>query len=195
VRREPGPDGAPRVGARGEVRDYTIDRRLFGADHTLRPFWERKTLGEMTPEEWESLCDGCGRCCLKKLEDAETGKIAYTDVACHLLDRDRCRCKHYPQRRDRVPDCVTLDPNDLDAFRWLPSTCAYRKLAEHKPLDWWHPLVSGDPRTVHEAGISVRGRVFSETDFKAHELEHRVVRWIKAPKLRLRRAPIKKPSR
>jgi uncharacterized cysteine cluster protein YcgN (CxxCxxCC family) len=152
----------------------------------LLPFWERKTLGEMTSEEWESLCDGCGRCCLKKLEDVDTGKIAYTDVACRLLDRDRCRCENYPERRKLVPDCVTLDATNVDAFRWLPNTCAYRRIAEGKGLEWWHPLVSGDARTVHDAGISVRGRALSEDDVSPEQLEHRVIRWIKAPALRLR---------
>ena len=155
----------------------------------MQPFWERKTLGEMTSAEWESLCDGCGRCCLKKLEDAQTGRIAYTDVACRLLDRDRCRCTRYGKRRELVPDCVALDAQNLAAFRWLPSTCAYRRIAEGKPLEWWHPLVSGDVRTVHDAGISVRGRAFSEDDVGVEQLEHRVIRWIKAPALRLRRKP------
>jgi uncharacterized cysteine cluster protein YcgN (CxxCxxCC family) len=153
----------------------------------LLPFWERKTLGEMTGKEWESLCDGCGRCCLKKLEDAETGRIAYTDVACRMLDREQCRCTGYAMRRALVPDCVKLDAHNLDAFRWLPSTCAYRRLAEGKGLEWWHPLVSGDPRTVHEAGISIRGRALSEIDFRPEDLEHRVIRWIKAPRLRVRK--------
>jgi uncharacterized protein len=145
----------------------------------MRPFWETKKLEDMTGEEWESLCDGCGRCCLKKLEDETTGKVAYTDIACRLLDRSRCRCTHYPKRVALVPDCVELTPAKLKEITWLPTTCAYRRLADGQPLEWWHPLVSGDPETVHEAGISVRGRTFSEREFAAEELDTRVIRWIK----------------
>lgn len=145
----------------------------------MQPFWERKKLEDMTPQEWESLCDGCGRCCLKKLEDERTGEIAYTDVACKLLDRDRCRCTRYADRAALVPDCVVLDAASARQLHWLPSTCAYRRLADGKPLEWWHPLVSGDPRTVQRAGISVRGRTLSETDVHPEEIAARVVRWIK----------------
>jgi uncharacterized protein len=151
----------------------------------LQPFWERKKLSELTREEWESLCDGCGRCCLKKLQDATTGKVAYTDVACKLLDRDRCRCRRYARRHTLVPDCIALE-SDERAFDWLPTTCAYRKLAAGKALDWWHPLVSGDPETVHSAGISVRGRALAEHDVASNELETRVIRWIKTAPLRRR---------
>ena len=152
----------------------------------MLPFWKRKTLAEMTPEEWESLCDGCGRCCLKKLEDVDTSEIAYTDVACKLLDRRRCRCTRYRARAELVPDCVVLDAANRDALRWLPTTCTYRRLAEGKGLEWWHPLVSGDPQTVHRAGISVRGRALSENDVAAEELAHRMIRWIKTGPLRRR---------
>jgi uncharacterized protein len=149
-------------------------------------FWQSKRLADMTPEEWEALCDGCGRCCLKKLEDATTGRVVYTDVACRLLDRDTCRCTRYIERHSRVPDCISLDPDDVATMRWLPTTCAYRRLAEGKPLDWWHPLVSGDPETVHRAGISVRGRTLSEIDVAGDELDARVIRWIRtrAPRRR-----------
>ena len=150
----------------------------------MRPFWERKTLAEMTADEWESLCDGCGRCCLKKLEDTETGEIAYTDVACRLLDRERCRCTRYSARTEIVPDCVKIDATNRDTMRWLPTTCAYRRLAEGKGLEWWHPLVSGDPSTVQRAGISVRGRVLSEQSLAPSELPSRVIRWIKTRPLR-----------
>jgi uncharacterized cysteine cluster protein YcgN (CxxCxxCC family) len=151
-------------------------------------FWEHKRLEDMTAAEWESLCDGCGRCCLKKLEDEDTRKVTYTDVACRLLDRDRCRCSHYAERVALVPDCVELDAGNLRDLKWLPTTCAYRRLADGQPLEWWHPLVSGDPETVHSAGISVRGRALSELDVHPDELETRVVRWIKtAPQRRPRR--------
>ena len=140
-------------------------------------FWEEKSLEDMTSEEWESLCDGCGRCCLNKLEDERTGKILYTNVACRLLDPDTCRCANYADRQRFVPDCRRLTPQNVSTIPWLPSTCAYRVLAEGKSLEWWHPLVSGDPNTVLEAGISVKGRVVSERD--TDDLEDYVVDWPK----------------
>ncbi len=149
-----------------------------------RPFWTRKKLTELTAEEWESLCDGCGRCCLKKIQDEASNKVAYTDVACKLLDRERCRCRRYQHRHELVPDCVALRPADETAFDWLPTTCAYRKLAAGQPLDWWHPLVSGDPDTVRRAGISVRGRTLAERDVGTDELQTRIIRWIKTAPLR-----------
>jgi uncharacterized cysteine cluster protein YcgN (CxxCxxCC family) len=153
----------------------------------MQPFWERKSLSELTPEEWESLCDGCGRCCLKKLQDETTGRIVYTDVACALLDRDRCRCRRYSERRELVPDCLPLDAGDARTFDWLPTTCAYRRRAAGEPLEWWHPLVSGDRETVHSAGISVRGRTLAEELVPVDELHTRTIRWIKAAPLRRRR--------
>jgi hypothetical protein len=123
------------------------------------PFWKRKTLAEMTPREWESLCDGCGKCCLSKLEDEDTGEIHWTTVGCRLFDAKRCRCRDYANRLRKVADCVQLTPLNVSALSWLPSTCAYRLVAEGKDLQWWHPLVSGNRKTVHEAGISVRGKV------------------------------------
>ncbi|MEK9672402.1 MAG: YcgN family cysteine cluster protein [Rhodospirillaceae bacterium] len=141
------------------------------------PFWKLKSLREMNREEWECLCDGCGRCCLNKLEHELTGEILYTDVACRLLDPDTCRCANYENRKRFVPECQTLTPRLVDKLGWLPSTCAYRLLSEGQELYWWHPLVSGDPETVHYAGISVRGRVVSERD--TNDLENRVVGWPK----------------
>jgi uncharacterized protein len=143
-----------------------------------RPFWRRKALAEMSPAEWESLCDGCARCCLVKLEDEDTGEIAYTDVGCTLLDAKSCRCRDYPGRQARVPDCVRLTPDVVGALNWLPPTCAYRLVAEGRDLYWWHPLVSGDPRSVHLAGISVQDRVAGpEEDFTVAELLNRIVGW------------------
>lgn len=140
------------------------------------PFWKRKSLGEMTPEEWESLCDGCAKCCLHKLEDERTGEFHQTNVACRLLDLGACRCSRYAERKRLVPDCVVLTPGNIGALSWMPSTCAYRLLAEGKDLPWWHPLVSGDPDSVHRAGVSVRGRAISERK-AAGPLEHYLVDW------------------
>ena len=126
------------------------------------PFWKTKTLEQMTPEEWESLCDGCGRCCLHKLRDDVTEALSFTNVSCRLLDRHSCQCSDYPRRQEKVPDCVSLTPEILDEIDWLPPSCAYRRVQEGRDLAWWHHLVSGDPATVHEAGVSVRGRAISE---------------------------------
>jgi uncharacterized cysteine cluster protein YcgN (CxxCxxCC family) len=142
------------------------------------PFWRRKTLAEMEPGEWESLCDGCGRCCLVKLEDEDTAQIHYTDVACTLLDGDSCRCRDYPGRQARVADCVKLTPQTVAALTWLPPTCGYRLVAERRDLYWWHPLVSGDPQSVHAAGISVRDRLAGpEEAFAPEDLIDRIVIW------------------
>lgn len=141
------------------------------------PFWRRKRLADMTAEEWESLCDGCGKCCLIKLQDPDTDVVVYTDVACRLLDCDSCRCTDYPNRKTEVPDCVVLSPKLVDELGWMPSTCAYRLLKEGKDLYWWHPLVSGDANTVHEAGISVRGRAIGEPLVEDADLPEHVVDW------------------
>lgn len=124
----------------------------------------------MSREEWESLCDGCARCCLVKLEDEDTGKIHFTSAACKLLDGRQCRCTDYQNRTARVPDCVELTPENAGELNWLPKTCAYRLLAEGRDLAWWHPLVSGRAETVVEAGISVKGRTRSEEHFAEEEL-------------------------
>ena len=157
------------------------------------PFWRRKTLAQMTRAEWESLCDGCGRCCLNKLEDIDTGDTVFTDVGCRLLDTASCRCRDYARRREKVSDCVKLTPRNVPRIPWLPPTCAYRLLAQGRDLYWWHPLVSGDPDTVHAAGVSVRGRVkFSEEQVSDDDLERHVVSWPgKVPKA-AKRAPTRK---
>ena len=143
-----------------------------------QPFWRSKTLDEMTGDEWESLCDGCGRCCLVKLEDEDTGDIHYTDVGCTLLDGQGCRCRDYPSRQAKVPDCLRLTPEAVRSVSWLPPTCAYRLVSEGRDLYWWHRLVSGDPETVHQAGISVRDRVKGpEEAFTQQELLDRIVEW------------------
>ncbi|MGO4713895.1 YcgN family cysteine cluster protein [Bradyrhizobium sp. 2TAF24] len=141
-------------------------------------FWKTKTLEEMSDAEWESLCDGCARCCLSKLEDEDTGRIYFTHVGCTLLDANTCACKDYANRSARVPDCVRLTAENVRALNWLPPSCAYRLVAEGRDLYWWHPLVSGDPGTVHEAGVSVRGRVpASEDEVDDADLEDHIVSW------------------
>lgn len=141
-------------------------------------FWQKKALEDMTQPEWEALCDGCGRCCLVKFEDEDSGAIAYTDVGCTLLDGGTCQCRDYTNRQSRVADCVRLTPEAVRTLRWLPPTCAYRLLAEGKDLPDWHPLNTGDPESVHRAGISIRGRLSaSEDDLTIEELETRIVRW------------------
>ncbi len=118
----------------------------------------------MDGEEWEALCDGCALCCMLKVEDEDTGDVFYTDVACRLLDLDTCRCVDYANRVREVSDCLDLSTDASSAFSWLPASCAYRLLANGEPLPEWHPLITGDPDSVHEAGISVRGKVASERD-------------------------------
>lgn len=139
-------------------------------------FWETTPLTAMTRSQWEALCDGCGKCCLEKLEDEDTGRIHYTNVACKLLDLDTCRCGDYPNRARVVPSCITLTPAVLEKPKWLPTTCAYRRLAEKRPLPGWHPLLTGDLRTVEEAGESVYGRVIGED--AAGPLLHHLVDWV-----------------
>jgi uncharacterized protein len=137
-----------------------------------KPFWE-KPLSTLDRGEWEALCDGCGRCCLHKLEDDETGELHPTNVACKLLDRRNGRCTDYAHRKARVSDCVSIDAKKLRALDWLPETCAYRLRAAGKPLPDWHYLISGSRETVHDAGQSTRGWTVSELD--AGDLEHHLV--------------------
>lgn len=137
---------------------------------TTAPFWKTKQLAEMSREEWEALCDGCGRCCLNKLEDEDTGRFLYTRAACRLLDLRTCRCSDYANRQAQVPDCVALTPDNVGTLGWLPPTCAYRLLDEGRSLPWWHPLVSGRPGTVAEAGVAVAGEAYSEEGITVDEL-------------------------
>ncbi len=146
------------------------------------PFWEALPLHEMTTDQWESLCDGCALCCLQKLEDEQDGEIYYTDVACRLLDvspDNGCRCQNYAARTDHVEHCLVLTPANLQEYlRWLPNTCAYKRLAQQQPLLSWHPLISGDPDSVHSAGISARGRCVSQSAEIDENLEEHVVYWV-----------------
>lgn len=145
---------------------------------TNPPFWQTKHLREMSEDEWESLCDGCGKCCLVKLEDIDTGNVFYSNIACKLIDADTCQCSNYPQRRELVSDCVRLQPEDIDEFHWLPSTCAYRLLAENKPLEWWHPLVSGDRNSVHKAEMSIKDKYISEQNVHPDDLQEHIITWV-----------------
>ena len=144
------------------------------------PFWKTKRLDEMTGPEWESLCDGCARCCLVKFEEEDTGEILFTSAACKMLDTGTCRCKDYPNRSTRVPDCVTLTPANVTTLHWLPPTCGYRLVGEGKDLPWWHPLVSGDPTSVEAAGISMKHKIISEEGLSEQELAQRIFKLPKA---------------
>ncbi len=145
---------------------------------TQLPFWKTKTLEEMDQQEWESLCDGCGLCCLNKLEDWETGEVVFTSVRCRLMDAQTCRCCDYENRQEIVPECIQLTPAAVDEIAWLPPTCAYRLVREGHDLYWWHPLVSGDPQSVHDAGISASGHeTLCETEVDVDDFEAYVVDW------------------
>ncbi len=139
-------------------------------------FWDKKPLQKLSPREWEALCDGCGKCCLNKLEDEDTGEVALTRVACRLLDDQSCQCAHYETRHSFIPECIVLKPENLDTHAyWMPQTCAYRRLWEGNPLPDWHPLVTGDPDSVHRAGVSVRGMTVSEFDTPLEEWEDYII--------------------
>ena len=138
-----------------------------------KPFWETVPLNRMSRSQWESLCDGCGKCCVHKLEDDETGQLYPTNVACRLLDSRTAQCKDYPNRKAHVPECVRLTPAKLDSIDWLPSSCAYLRIHNGQGLADWHPLVSGDADSVHRAGISVRGKTVSEDD--VGDLENHII--------------------
>ena len=141
-------------------------------------FWIQKSLQEMSPEEFEAVCDGCGKCCLHKLEDEDSGDVFYTKVACRFLDHNTCRCQSYSSRQEKVPDCVVMTPATVAETYWLPDTCAYRLLDQGLPLFDWHPLVSGDPESVHKAGMSVANKVVAEESVDLDDLEDYVIRWV-----------------
>ena len=139
-------------------------------------FWKHKPLKLLTSEEWEALCDGCGKCCLNKLEDEDTGEVALTRIACRLLDDQSCKCGQYPIRHQFIPDCIVLKPSNIDENAyWMPKTCAYRLLWSGQPLFDWHPLISGNPETVHTANISVRGMTLSEFDINEEDWEDHII--------------------
>jgi uncharacterized cysteine cluster protein YcgN (CxxCxxCC family) len=135
----------------------------------MKPFWETTPLTEMSATEWESLCDGCGLCCVIRFEDENTGEIVPTRVHCKLFDPDRCTCSDYANRQEHVPDCIKLTPGKIGGLRWLPPSCGYRRVHEGRGLAWWHPLISGDPETVHTAGVSIRRQTISETALATEE--------------------------
>lgn len=143
----------------------------------LRPrFWETTRLDRMTQKEWEALCDGCGKCCLNKLEDDETGEVELTRVACRLFDDTTCRCGQYAIRQQFVPECISLKPHTIERHAyWLPETCAYKLLYEGKPLYDWHPLISGDPQSVHDAGVSMQHRTIPEFDVSEDDWEEYII--------------------
>lgn len=141
------------------------------------PFWQSRRLEEMSDEEWESLCDGCGRCCLVKLEDEESGQVLFTALSCRLLDEETCRCTNYHERKQEVPTCLQLNRDKINT-QWLPGTCAYRLIDEGKPLLSWHHLISGDVNAVHRAGVSVRGKVISESKVHPESVEDFIIHWV-----------------
>lgn len=143
-----------------------------------RVFWAAKTLSEMTPEEFEAVCDGCGKCCLHKLEDEDNGDVYYTKVACRLLDHSTCRCTNYAERQTLVLGCTVLTPEAVKDMYWLPDTCAYRLLDAGVPLFDWHPLLSGDPQSVHTSNMSVANKVVSESVVAEEDFEDYIVRWV-----------------
>ncbi len=140
-------------------------------------FWETKKLSEMTTKEWESLCDGCAKCCLNKLEDEDCGEIFFTSAACDLIDLDTCRCTQYTKRTILVPDCIDLKQHDFSEYTWLPTTCAYRLLSDGKKLADWHPLISGSQESVKDAGVSISS--FAMKESQVDDLEEHIIEWLK----------------
>lgn len=145
---------------------------------TTKPFWEVKKLSAMSKEEWESVCDGCAKCCLHKLEDVETGLIHYTSVVCRYLDQKKCRCTVYDKRKRLVPNCIILKTGEIDDLYWMPASCAYRLLNEGKPLPAWHPLITGSRKAIIDTGNTVTGRVISEEFVHQEGLDEHIVNWV-----------------
>ena len=143
----------------------------------IMPFWQTTALEAMSQPQWESLCDGCGKCCLHKLEDEETAEVFYTCVACQLIDNN-CRCSDYENRLIKVPECLSLTAKDIKNFHWLPKTCAYRLLSEGRNLPEWHPLVSGDIDSVHKSGMSIKGRFYRERKVEGQDLQSYIINWV-----------------
>ncbi len=151
---------------------------MADSDDKKKPFWETKTLSEMSRAEWESLCDGCAKCCLHKLEDEDTGMIHFTRVVCRYLDQKKCRCTVYEKRRKLVPTCLQLEPGELDGLHWMPSTCAYKLLNEGKSLPIWHPLIAGDRKAIIASSNTVTGKVISEDFVPDEGLQEHIVHWV-----------------
>ena len=149
---------------------------LFNGKGVTMKFWETKSLSEMTTEEWESLCDRCGKCCLHKLEDEDSGEIFFTRVVCDLIDLKTCTCTRYSERTRLVPECLDLKQHEFAEFTWLPSTCAYRLLTDGEPLPSWHPLISGSYESVFEAGLAVRSYAMKEKE--VDDLEDHIIEWL-----------------
>jgi len=145
---------------------------------TGQPWWQTKSLADMSDDEWESLCDGCAKCCLVKLEDVDTEEIYYTNVSCQLLDTESCRCSDYAGRHRIVDDCIKLDRSNVNKLQWLPKSCSYRLVAEGQPLPEWHYLRTGSRQTLHSYGASLRGKVVSERDVRDDDIEDHIIKWI-----------------
>lgn len=153
------------------MSESPIDRHGLG-----KRFWEKKPLKDLSPKEWEALCDGCGKCCLNKLEDEETGRVELTCLACRLFDNETGYCAQYDTRHQFVPECIVLSPDNIDQHAyWMPRTCAYRLLWAGRPLYDWHPLISGDPETVHSADVSIRGKTTPEFEVDMEEWEEYII--------------------